>query len=121
MTVIGEKDIFRGGTLNSWSSLSSYTHQIYPALVRTFLKYTLQSSKSSTYHDDDTLQSCMACMCDNEQYACQLECTQLNLPGHTRQWKNLITIIFMLNMFNLLVIYDIMKILRKKMTQLINE
>ena len=38
MTVIGEKGFFRGGTLNSWSSLSSYTHQIYPALVHTFGK-----------------------------------------------------------------------------------
>ena len=101
MTGLREESILQGGTLNYWSSLSSCTRQMIPALVCTCLKYMLQSSQSSIYHVWGTLHSCMACMCDKEPFACHLECSNILFPGHTRQWKKPTTRVFMLYTFNL--------------------
>ena len=79
--------LFERGTLNSWSSLSSCTRQMIPALVFTCLKYMLQCSQESKDHDWGKVHSCKACMCDMELFACYLECSNVVYIGHTPQWK----------------------------------
>ena len=82
MTVIEQECLLKEETLDSLSS-----RQMIPDLGCTCLKYILQSSQSSIYHDWGTLHGCVACMCDKESFACHLKCAPVDFLGHTWQWK----------------------------------